>query len=433
VGIVKWGLSLVGIDPLAVRALVRKPAPVNGGPPVRRKPWPKRRHYDGRERRAAMRILTKEIRTGGAIAYGGPEEEAYCAAFAKFLGGGYADAVNSGSNAVYIALRALGIEPGSEIVVSPVTDPGGMMPVVMNLCIPVPADSDSGSILTSAGQIRKVMSDRTAAIVVSHIGGHAVDMDPILAVAAERGIPVVEDCAQAQGTIYKGRMAGSLGTISAFSTMFTKQHSTGGQGGLVFTKDPILYAKAKQIADRGKYFDATGAMFNVVSSLNFNQDELSMALGQVQLEKLPGAIKHRRAFASRVEAGLRDVEGVELIGDAPYCESSYWFLMVRLDPAVIGVTSQVFAPALAKEGIEGVNAGYSVYPTDQLWHCNAAVFGNSGLPWSLVQQRPRHYELPNAHQANARMVRIDVHESLGSREARDLIAAINKIARYHHV
>jgi perosamine synthetase len=430
VGLLKRALALSNIDPAAVRALIRKPAPVNGGLPVRRMPWPRRRHYDARERRAITRLLTKEIRSGGAIVYGGPEEDAYCAAFAKYLGGGYADAVNSGSNAVFIALRALEIEPGSEVIVPPVTDPGGMMPVVLNLCIPVPADSDPGSILTSADQICRVISDRTAAIIVSHMGGHPVDMDPILDLARARRLPVLEDCAQAHGSIYKGRIAGSIGTISAFSTMFGKQHSTGGQGGVIFTKDPILFARAKQVADRGKSFDSNGVMTNVIGSMNFNQDEMSMAIGRVQLEKLPAAVQHRRKFAALVDGGLKNIQGVQLIGDPPGCESSYWYLMVRLDPAIVSWNAEDFAKALVSEGIEGVYAGYSVYPTDQFWHRKAAVFGRSGLPWSLNQQRPREYQLPNAHEANRRMVRIEIHESLGQKEARDIIAAIRKVAQY---
>ena len=88
--------------------------------------------------------MDREIRFGGAILYQGAEEKAYCAAFAEFLGGGYADAVNSGTNAVYVALRALDLEPGSEIIVPPLTDPGGTMPVAVLNCIPVPADSGRG-------------------------------------------------------------------------------------------------------------------------------------------------------------------------------------------------------------------------------------------------------------------------------------------------
>ena len=89
------------------------------------------------------------------------------------------------------------------------------------------------------------------------------------------------------------------------------------------------------------------------------------------------------------------------------------------------------AQALQLEGLDGVHAGYSVYPTDQLWHQQGIVFGKSGLPWSLHQQKPGRYDLPNAHAANQSMVRVDINESLGDREARDLIQAIAKVAKFY--
>jgi dTDP-4-amino-4,6-dideoxygalactose transaminase len=429
--VAKQLLGAANIEPATVKAMVRKRPVVNGGPQVRRWPWPRRRHFDKRERRAVVRLIDREIRSGGAIVYGGVEHKAYCEAFATFLGGGYAHAVNSGTNAVYVALKALDLEPGSEVIVPPITDPGGTMPVALMNCIPVPADSDPGSLNTSAAEIRRVVTDRTSAIVVAHIGGVPVDMDSILELAAERGIPVVEDCAQALGAIYKGRMVGSLGTISAFSTMFGKQHCTGGQGGVVFTKNTLLLARARQIADRGKPHGALGNSANVIASLNFNQDEISMAIGRVQLEKLPAAVNARRRFAALVKTGLQAIDGVSLVDAPPDSLSSPWFLMVRLETSMLPCSSEDFASALLAEGIDGVYAGYPFYPTDQPWHRDAVVFGTSGLPWSMLQKRPRDFELPNAHRAVQAIVRVDVHESLTATEARDLVAAVKKIAQYH--
>jgi perosamine synthetase len=432
-GIARRALSIANIEPAVVKALLRKPPPVHGGPRARRLPWPRRRHFDKREKRAVMQLLDREIRKGGAVIYGGPETKAYCQAFADYLGGGYAAAVNSGTNAIYVALRALDLEPGSEVVVPAITDPGGTMPVAMLGCIPTPADADCGFLNISAEQIKKVLTDRTSAIVVAHISGHPVDMDPVLGLAAERRIPVVEDCAQAHGALYKGRMVGSLGTISAFSTMFGKQHSTGAQGGVVFTKDTLLFARVRQVSDRGKPYGALGDPGNLVASLNFNQDEISMAIGRVQLDKLPGAIQRRRTFVSLVETGLHEVDGVSLVGDPPGCRGSYWFLTIRLDASKLVCDSQEFARALEEEGIGGVFAGYPHFPTDQPWHRDAVVFGKSGLPWSALTgyPKPQHFELPNAHQATREIVRVDVHESLGEGEARDLVAAVKKLARYY--
>jgi dTDP-4-amino-4,6-dideoxygalactose transaminase len=159
-----------------------------------------------------------------------------------------------------------------------------------------------------------------------------------------------------------------------------------------------------------------------------------MAIGRVQLAKLPAAIAARRRFASSIDGVLQGADGVSLIGDPPGCSSAYLFLMLRLDTSKLRCDSEDFASALRSEGIDDVFAGYPVYPTDQPWHRNAAVFGTSGLPWSLVQEpKPQHFELPNAHSANRAIVRVDVHEGLGAREARDLVTAVRKIARFYKV
>lgn len=432
VWILRYSLDVLNIDPALIRALIHTPPPVHGGPRARRWPWPRRRHFDKREKRAVVRLLNREIRKGGAVIYGGPEMKAYCRELASYLGGGYAAAVNSGTNAVYVALRALDLEPGSEVIVPAITDAGGTMPVALVNCVPVPADSSPGSLNTSVDQIKEVLTDRTAAILVAHLTGHSVDLDPILQLAEQRNIPVIEDCAQAHGALYKGRMVGTFGAISAFSTMFGKHHATGAQGGVVFTKDTLLFARARQIIDRGKPFGTLGNPANVTASLNFNQDEISMAIGRVQLEKLPGALQARRNFATAVAKGLREVKGVSLIGDAPGCSGSYWFLCLVLDNEQLNCTSQQFAAALELEGIGGVQAGYPFIPTDQPWHRDAVVFGNSGMPWSLQEsRRPQRFELPNAHAANQGIVRVDVHESLRTREARDLVAAVKKVALHY--
>jgi len=428
--LVKKGLIAANIDPGHVRAIVKKPPMMHGGPQARWTPWPRRRHFDAREKAVMVALMDREIKRGGALVYNGPEEKAYCEEFCRFLGGGYADAVNSGTNALYVALRALDLEPGTEVIVPPITDPGGAMPVPLLGCIPVPADTAPGSLNVSVDQIRAVLTDNTSAIVIAHISGHPVDLDPILALAAERGIPVVEDCAQAHGAVYKGKMAGTLGDIAAFSTMFGKHHASGAQGGIVFTRDTRLFTKVRQIADRGKPYGALGTPGNVVASLNFNQDELSSAIGRVQLEKLPGALKNRRAFADAVVAGSKDIAGVTILPPPDGCQSAWWFLMLQLDRSRLDCTNLEFANALNREGIEGVTGGYPFYPTDSVWHRDAIVYGNSGLPWSLRQTRPQHYPLPNAHAANDAIVRVDVHEQLGPNEARDLLIAIRKIAKH---
>ena len=121
----------------------------------------------------------------------------------------------------------LALAPAGEVVVPPITDPGGVMPVALLNLIPVVADAAPGSFNTNAKQIAAVLTPHTRALLVAHIAGEPADMDPILELARSRGLPVIEDCAQSHGARYHGRLVGTLGTVAAFSTMSGQMSSTG--------------------------------------------------------------------------------------------------------------------------------------------------------------------------------------------------------------
>jgi len=190
---------------------------LDGGPAVRSIPMPPRHLIGEEEKAAAVALFDEAIRTGNTFGYGGPQEQAYEEAFTRFMGGGFTDAVNSGTNAVYCALGALRLEPFSEVIVPPITDPGGVMPVPLLGCVPVVADAAPGRFNTAAEQIEPLITERTRAILVAHILGDAVDMDPIMELAKARNLLVIEDCAQAPGARYKGRLVGTIGDIATFA------------------------------------------------------------------------------------------------------------------------------------------------------------------------------------------------------------------------
>jgi perosamine synthetase len=400
---------------------------IDGGSRVRTDPWPPRRVFGEEEKQAAARLFDESIQTGVAFGYGGAEETAFCEEFAEELGGGYADGVNSGSNAVYVALRALELEPFTEVIVPPISDPGGFMPVPLMNCIPVSADGAPGSYNTDAQRIGERLTDRTSAIVVAHIAGIPVEMDPILDLARERDIPVVEDCAQAHGATYKGRRVGTLGDIAAFSTMSGKHVVTGGQGGVVFTRSEELYWKARRMADRGKPFGMEGASGNVAASLNCNMDELHAAIGRVQLEKLGGVVERRRRLAAAIEEGCKErLSAVRLVGDPPHGESSYWFLFFGLDLGRIAVGKERFVEALAAEGVP-VGASYMHCMALSPWYRERAVFGRNGMPWPAGERR--EYDMSGIVATDARHFRMDFHENLGEQEIEDTLAALEKVER----
>ena len=406
---------------------------INGGSPARREPWPVRCAYDDAEKQAVAAVMERALESSNAMAYSGPEETAYCEEFAEYLGGGFADGVNSGSSAVWVALRALDLEPFTEVIVPPTSDQGSFMPVALNNCIPVPADSKPGSHNTGPDQIAERITERTSAIIVAHTAGHAVDMDPIMDHAHSRGIRVIEDCAQAHGAKYKGSYLGTFGDVAAFSTMFGKQHSTGSQGGVVFTKDEAMYWSIRRAADRGKPFglpeSPAGFRNHVVAAHNLNIDELSCAIGRAQLRKLPAFIAARRQFVAEVaRICSQRLTTVAPEAELPESESSYWRMFVTMDIEELNVDKPTYIEALAAEGIPVQTYRYPI--TEIPWYRNRAVFGSSGYPWTSPQYQgnpDQQYPLPNLDDADRRQFYIPLHEGYGESEARDLIEAFAKL------
>jgi dTDP-4-amino-4,6-dideoxygalactose transaminase len=404
---------------------------VNGGPQVRTKPLPPRRLFGAEEKRAAMRVFDASIRSGNAFGYNGPEQKAYEAEFSKWLGGGRSVAVNSGTTAVFCALGGLGIDVAREVVIPPITDPGGAMPVPMLNLVPVVADSAPGSFNVGPRQIEAVLSERTAAIIVAHIAGEPADMDPIMRLARDRGIPVIEDCAQAHGARYKGRLVGTIGDLAVFSTMFGKHHATGAQGGVVFTRDEELGWRIKRFSDRGKPFNLKDAKGNVVMGLNCNQNDLAAAIGRVQLKKLPRIIAKRRKLAAAIIKGLRSLQAVALGPELPGTQGVYWFLRVRVDLGKLKVDKQTFAEAVAAEGLP-VDPRYSQPISRAPWFAQRQTYGKTGCPWTcpLYQGDPKQeFPCPNAQDTADTNFVIYFHEGYGLREARDIVAALAKVEK----
>lgn len=404
---------------------------IDGGSKVRQAPFPARGLIGPEEKAAAIALFDQALASGNAFGYGGPGEQQYDKDFAAYLGGGFADAVNSGSNAVYCALGALQIDALSEVIVPPITDPGGVMPVALLGLIPVVADADPRSYNTSAEQIAPLITERTRAIIVAHIAGDAVDMDPVLALARKHNLYLVEDCAQSHGTTYKGRMAGTLGDIAAFSTMFGKHHCTGGQGGVVFTRNETLHWQGKRFADRGKPFNLTGAAGNVVAGLNCNLNDLSGVIGSAQVRKLPRIIANRVRVGNGIRDGLRSNPVVQVGWQVPESQSCYWFLRMVFHAEAARVDKATFCKALSAEGIP-VTVAYRAIPAEYPWFRERKVFGNSGFPWTCSDYKgPRE---PQAHIANAiRAVEthfnIAMHESYGDQEVADITEAVLKVSK----
>lgn len=413
------------------RKTSRSALAIEGGAKLRQRPMPPRHLFGQAEKRAAMRLFDAAIESGIAFGYNGPEQRAYEAEFAAWLGGGHAVAVNSGTAAVFCALGALGIDVAREVVVPPITDPGGIMPVAMLNLVPVIADSAPGTFNVGPAQVEAVIGKRTAAIIVAHIAGEPVDIGPIAELARARNIPLIEDCAQAHGALYRGKPVGTFGTLAAFSTMSGKHHATGAQGGVVFTRDEELAWRVKRFSDRGKPFNLPAAGGNVTLGLNCNQNDLAAAIGRVQLRKLPAIVAKRRRLAADLKRRLKGLKAVALGRELPGTQGVYWFLRIAVDPSKLRVGKEEFAMAVEAEGLP-VDKRYSRPHALMPWFANRQTYGQSGCPWScpLYKGNPRRkFPCPNATRTADTNFVIYFHEGWGAAEIRDTAAALAKVER----
>jgi dTDP-4-amino-4,6-dideoxygalactose transaminase len=406
-----------------------EPLAIDGGDPVRQEPFPPQQMFGEAEKQAALSLLEEHIEAGTTYLYEGPQEGAYCDSFESHMGGGYADAVNSGTAAVYIALRSLELEPFSEVIVSPITDDGGQMPVPLAGHVPIVADTAPGTYNTGPEQIEACITPRTSAICVSHILGEPLDVDGILDVAQKHDLRVVEDVAQSHGATWDGQLLGTFGDIAAFSTSTYKHHATGGQGGVVYTQDEELYWRARRLADRGKPFNLE-TDGNVVASLNFNQDDLSAAIGSVQLEGLPDLVERRRDLVRRIGNHISPLPGVIVPDYHPKAEPSYWYWRLGVDETELTVDKSTFCDALDAEGIP-LNPRYDSIPHRGEWFQEQRVFGDSGYPWKAPEydgDRNPDPDCPNMESVLDTYFNVTIYESWGSEEVDDITRAFEKVA-----
>lgn len=228
--------------------------------------------------------------------------------FAEATGCEHAVAITNGTLALEIALRALQIGPGDEVVVTPRSFIASVSSVLAVGAKPVFADVDPDSQNITADTVSAVLTRRTRAILCVHLAGWPCDMDPIMALANERSLDVIEDCAQAHGAYYKGRPVGSLGHIAAWSFCQDKILTTGGEGGMITTNDPILAARAWTFKDHGKSrhamaHTATGGGFRWVHDqfgTNARMLEMQAVIGRIQLRRLPEWSETRRRHARKL-------------------------------------------------------------------------------------------------------------------------------------
>ena len=258
--------------------------------------------------------------------------------FTAWAGTKYAVALSNGTLALDVALKAVGVCVGHDVIVTPRTFLASASTVVTAGANPVFADVDLNSQNITAESIEKVLTPNTKAVIVVHLAGMPADMDPIMALAEKHGFAVIEDCAQAHGAKYKGRSVGSIGHIGAWSFCQDKIMTTGGEGGMVTTNDKTLWSRMWSYKDHGKSFEAVYERehppgFRWVHEsfgTNWRMLEVQAAIGRIQLRRMADWTKARQHNAAKLDAVAAKYPVLRLVQvptDVEHAEYKHYFFV----------------------------------------------------------------------------------------------------------
>lgn len=297
--------------------------------------WPR---FDGDEVSAAERVL----RSGRVNYWTGGEGRAFETEFAQSLSVPYGICLANGTVALELALMLVGVSASDEVVTSPRTFIASASAAVMRGAKPVFADVDRDSQNITAETIERVLTPRTRAIVLVHLAGWPCEMDPILQLAADRGIKVIEDCAQATGATYRKCPVGSLGDYGAFSFCQDKIITTAGEGGMLTLRDEAAWSRAWSFKDHGKSYAAVQRKhppgfrwLHESFGTNWRLTEVQAAIGRLQLTKLPRWLERRRANAAQLFAAFSNLTALRVPQAPPHIGHAFYKFYAFLDQSAL--------------------------------------------------------------------------------------------------
>ncbi|MHA1732726.1 MAG: DegT/DnrJ/EryC1/StrS family aminotransferase [Promethearchaeota archaeon] len=382
--------------------------------------------YGGEERRAILECLDRDAPTSGEKVLEFEEK------FARFCGTEYAVTVSNGTAALHVAFKAVGVGPGDEVVTTPVTWIATAAAAVVLGAKVVFADVDPETLNVDPATVEAAVTPRTKVICPVHLYGQPVDMDPVLELARERGIAVVEDAAHAPGAEYKGRRAGALGDLGCFSFHEQKNMSTLGEGGMITTDDPELYARARLYKSHCARVIGGSAKYSPLSpeaarealarnqywfqdyddaGYNYRMDDTKAAVGACQLDRLEGMNRRRREVAGMFRDGLADIPGIEPLVERADRLHAYHLFPALVDPQLPAGTRERVTLALRLH--HGVKVGQHYRPLVQ-----TTAFRKRGHSEA---------ECPRACEAWPRLLTLPVHPRMEDEHVEYLLSALRDV------
>lgn len=284
----------------------------------------------------------------GWISSAGKFIEEFEKEFAAYIDMKYGIAVNNGTNALILALRALDLPVGSEVIIPTFTIISCALACTYNNLKPVLVDCESGTWNMNVHQIEERITNKTRAIMIVHIYGHPVDMDPVIEIARKHNLYVVEDAAEAIGAEYKGRKCGSFGDLSCFSFYANKTITTG-EGGMVLTGDGKLAEKLRRLRNLG--FIPQRRFYHEELGYNFRMTNIQAAIGLAQLERIEEHIERKRRTGRLYTELLKDIPCLQLPIEKEWARNIYWMYGIVLDEKT-GINAEEFDKRLLEKGVQ---------------------------------------------------------------------------------
>ncbi|MCY3970482.1 MAG: DegT/DnrJ/EryC1/StrS family aminotransferase [Acidobacteria bacterium] len=395
------------------------------GTPVRADPWPQWPERGPEEEQAVIAAL----RDGdwGGFPLPNTRAASFARAFARRHDSTHALCVANGTVSLEVALQAMGVEPGAEVIVPAYTFEATASAALFSGCVPVFADIDPETWCIDVESAAALVTDRTQAIVPVHLAMTIADLDAIGSLAEERGLAVLEDCAHAHGARWRGRGVGSWGDAGSFSFQ-TSKLMTAGEGGIVTTSDDAVLDRLHALVNCGRQRPGAGEAAPAIGH-NYRMTDLQAAILEVQLRRLDRQHEIRAANARRLRAEIEGIDGLEnlRIDDRVTTQAIYQFVFRFDSNAFAGIDRDVFVAALEAEGVPADGRFYESLPVSELLRPDPARYP----AWSTALADAPAAECPHAERAAYRESVWLPHQLLLGTETDvdDIVEAVLKVQR----
>ncbi len=401
--------------------------------PIRTRPFPTTENSSGRDLgKEEKRLLAEVIDSGRLNRVVGSKVCQLEKEFTQKYGVTHAIASTSGTAAIHIALSALGLNPGDEVITSPISDIGTVIPILLCNCIPIFADVDPLTNNLLAEEVKKRVTSKTKAIIVPHLFGQPADLDPILEMAGSCNLYLIEDCCQAHLAEYKGKKVGTMGDLGCFSFQQSKQMTTG-DGGMTITNNDQLADKARLVAD--KAWPRRKGRVHPFLGFNYRMTELQGAVGLAQLAKLESIVQRRRKMARFLTNRIKEILGIIPPKIIPGVLHSWWVYPFSIDSGLLNVSPSDFGKTLNAEGVP-VRLGFIPNPLFEYGVIRERrAYGTSRCPWSCPRARKniqyRKAEYPCTKKALEELLLINWNEGISKKDVLDIARGIERVANFY--